>query len=184
MCSASRSSASGNLAATADVAIRVAAGPKAVEAAFAPVGGTAYAGGETIEVALHFDRAVTVDIAGGTPSVTLTVGAAPRTAGYLRGSGTRALTFGYTVQAADMDADGVDLVANSLALNGGKIAAVSDGGLAALGHAALAGGSGRTVNVAGRRPPGASAIARRRCRPPSWRGCGRTRTTPACNAAT
>ena len=45
-----------------------------------------------------------------------------------------------------MDADGVDLVANSLALNGGKIAAVSDGGLAALGHAALAGGSGRTVN--------------------------------------
>ena len=139
----------GNLAATADVAIRVAAGPKAVEAAFAPVGGTAYAGGETIEVALHFDRAVTVDIAGGTPSVTLTVGAAPRTAGYLRGSDTRALTFGYTVQAADVDADGVDLVANSLALNGGKIAAVSDGGLAALGHTALSGGSGRTVNVAG-----------------------------------
>ena len=136
----------GNLAATADVAIRVAAGPKAVEAAFAPVGGTAYAGGETIEVALHFDRAVTVDIAGGTPSVTLTVGAVPRTAGYLRGSDTRVLTFGYTVQAADMDADGVDLVANSLALNGGKIAAVSDGGVAALGHAALAGGSGRTVN--------------------------------------
>ena len=141
----------GDFAATADVAIRVAAGPKAVEAAFAPVGGTAYAGGETIEVALHFDRAVTVDIAGGTPSVTLTVGAAPRTAGYLRGSDTRVLTFGYTVQAADMDADGVDLVANSLALNGGKIAAVSDGGVAALGHAALAGGSGRTVNVAAAR---------------------------------
>ena len=136
----------GDFAATADVAIRVAAGPKAVEAAFAPAGGSAYAGSETIEVALHFDRAVTVDIAGGTPSVTLTVGAAPRTAGYLRGSDTRVLTFGYTVQAADMDADGVDLVANSLALNGGKIAAVSDGGLAALGHAALAGGSGRTVN--------------------------------------
>ena len=135
-----------NIAATADVAVRVAAGPKAVEAAFAPVGGSAYAGGETIEVALHFDRAVTVDIAGGTPSVTLTVGAAPRTAGYLRGSDTRVLAFGYTVQAADVDADGVDLVANSLALNGGKIAAVSDGGLAALGHAALAGGSGRTVN--------------------------------------
>ena len=133
---------------TADIAVRVAAGPKTVEAAFAsePAGGSAYAGSETIEVALHFDRAVTVDIAGGTPSVTLTVGAAPRTAGYLRGSDTRVLTFGYTVQAADMDADGVDLVANSLALNGGKIAAVSDGGLAALGHAALAGGSGRTVN--------------------------------------
>ena len=139
----------GDFAATADVAIRVAAGPKAVEAAFAPVGGTAYAGGETIEVALHFDRAVTVDIAGGTPSVALTVGAGSRTAGYLRGSDTRVLTFGYTVQAADLDADGVDLAADSLALNGGRIVAVSDGGAAALGHAALAGGSGRTVNVAG-----------------------------------
>ena len=136
---------------TADIAVRVAAGPKTVEAAFAsePAGGSAYAGSETIEVALRFDRAVNVDTTGGTPSVALTVGAGSRPAGYLRGSGTRALTFGYTVQAADVDADGVDLVANSLALNGGKIAAVSDGGLAALGHTALSGGSGRTVNVAG-----------------------------------
>ena len=44
-----------------------------------------YRGGETIEVALRFDRAVTVDTAGGTPSVALTVGAAPREARYLRG---------------------------------------------------------------------------------------------------
>ena len=139
----------GASAATADVAVRVAAGPKAVAAAFAPAGGTAYAGGETIEVDLRFDRAVTVDVTGGTPSVALTVGAGARTAGYLRGSGTRVLTFGYTVQAADLDADGVDLVADSLALNGGSIVAVSDGGAAALGHAALAGESGRAVNGAG-----------------------------------
>ena len=137
--------------ATADIAVRVGAGPKVAGVAFAsePAGGDAYRGGETIEVDLHFDRAVTVDPAGGKPSVALTVGAGSRTAGYLRGSGTRVLTFSYTVQAADMDADGVDLAADSLALNGGTIVGVSDGRAAALGHAALAGGNGQTVNVAG-----------------------------------
>ena len=139
--------------ATADIAVRVAAGPKVAGVAFAsePAGGnqSVYTAGETIEVDLHFDRAVTVDTAGGTPSVALTVGAGSRTAGYLRGSDTRVLTFGYTVQAADMDADGVDLAADSLALNGGTIVGVSDGRAAALGHAALAGGNGQTVNVAG-----------------------------------
>ena len=153
--------------ATADVAVRVAAGPKAVEAAFAPADGTAYAAGETIEVDLRFDRAVTVDATGGTPSVALTVGAGSKGAGYLRGSGTRTLTFGYTVQAADVDSDGVDLAADSLALNGGSIVAVSDGGAAALGHAAHVGGSGRTVNspaaggICARTPAVQSAILER-----------------------
>ena len=153
-----------DFAATADVAVRVAAGPKAVEAAFAPApasgGGPAYTEGSIVTVALHFDRAVTVDIAGGTPSVALTVGAGSRPAGYLRGSGTRVLSFGYTVQAADLDADGVDLAANSLALNGGRIVGVTDGGAATLGHAALAGGSGRTVNSAWT-PPAAGGICDR-----------------------
>ncbi len=156
-----------NIAATADVAVRVAAGPKAVEAAFASAGGTAYAAGETIEVDLRFDRAVTVDATGGTPSVALTVGAGSKGAGYLRGSGTRVLTFGYAVQAADVDTDGVDLAADSLALNGGSIVAVSDGGAAALGHAAHVGGSGRTVNspaaggICARTPAVQSAILER-----------------------
>ena len=152
---------------TADVAVRVAAGPKAVEAAFASAGGTAYAAGETIEVDLRFDRAVTVDTTSGMPSVALTVGAGSKGAGYLRGSGTRVLTFGYTVQAADVDADGVDLTANSLVLNGGSIVAVSDGGAAALGHPAHAGGTGRTVNspaaegICARTPAVQSAILER-----------------------
>ena len=154
-------------AVTADVAVRVAAGPKVVEAAFASAGGSAYAAGETIEVDLRFDRAVTVDATGGTPSVALTVGAGSKGAGYLRGSGTRVLTFGYAVQAADVDSDGVDLAADSLALNGGSIVAVSDGGAAALGHAAHVGGSGRTVNspaaggICARTPAVQSAILER-----------------------
>ena len=141
--------------ATSDIAVRVAAGPKVAAVAFAsqPAGGDAYRGGETIEVALRFDRAVVVDTAGGRPAVALTVGASRREARYLAdtdtllptGTGSRLLTFGYVVQSTDADGDGVDLAPNSLALNGGRIVAVSDGGATALGHAALVGGNGQTV---------------------------------------
>ena len=57
------------------------------------------------------------------------------------------------MQSTDADGDGVDLVPNSLALNGGRIVAVSDGGAAALGHAALAGGNGQTVVVVDNQTP-------------------------------
>ena len=147
----------GGVAATSTVDVRVAAGPKVAAVAFAsqPAGGDAYGRGDTIEVAVRFDRAVAVDTAGGTPLVALTVGASRREARYLAdtdtllptGTGSRLLTFGYVVESTDADSDGVDLVANSLALKGGRIVAVSDGGAAALGHAALAGGNGQTVVV-------------------------------------
>ena len=150
-------------AATSTVDVRVAAGPRVAGVAFAsqPGGGDAYGRGETIEVAVRFDRAVNVDTAGGVPSVALTVGAARRKAAYLAdtdtllpdGTGSRQLVFGYDVQSTDADDNGVDLVANSLALNGGRIVAVSDGGAAALGHAALAGGSGQTVVVVDNQTP-------------------------------
>ena len=153
----------GGVAATSTVDVRVAAGPAVTAVAFAsqPAGGDAYGRGETIEVALRFDRAVVVDTAGRVPSVALTVGAARREARYLAdtdtllpdGTGSRQLVFGYVVQSTDADGDGVDLVPNSLALNGGRIVAVSDGGAAALGHAALAGGNGQTVVVVDNQTP-------------------------------
>ena len=136
----------GSHAGAADVTVRVAAGPRVDGVEFVGTprgesGGRAvYGRGETIEVTLRFDRDVIVDSTGGTPSVTLTVGTAQRTAEYRRGTGSRQLVFGYTVASGDSDSNGVDLVANSLALNGGTIAGVSDNGAAALGHAALAGG--------------------------------------------
>ena len=156
--------------------MRVAAGPTVTGVAFAssPAASGGYGLGEHIDVALRFDRPVRVDTAGGTPSVALTVGTERKTAAWLGGSGSRAPVFRYTVQAADTDIDGVDLVADSLALNGGTILGVSDGGAAALGHAALAGGTGRRVQggtpESGRR---ASAGARPRCSRPSWPGCRR-----------
>ena len=139
--------------ASADVAVRVAAGPKVERVSFATLalsaGGPAYTADGVVSVTLGFDRAVTVTTADGTPSVSLTVGTAAKTAGYLNGTGTRSLTFGYTVVAADTDTDGVDVAADSLTLNGGRITGVSDGGAAALGHAGLAGGSDRPVNGSG-----------------------------------
>ena len=144
----------GSHAGAADVNVRVAAGPKVDVVEFVGTprgesgGRTVYAQDEFIEVALRFDRAVTVDSTGGTPSVALTVGTTQRTAEYRRGTGVRQLVFGYTVASGDSDSNGVDLVANSLALNGGTIAGVSDNGAAALDHAALAGGADRGVNGA------------------------------------
>ena len=53
---------------------------------------------ETVEARLTFDEAVTVDSAGGVPSVSLTLGTSTQeSATYLRGSGTAELTFGYTL---------------------------------------------------------------------------------------
>ena len=73
----------GGVAATSTVDVRVAAGPAVAAVAFAsePAGGDAYGRGETIEVAVRFDRAVNVDTAGGVPSVALTVGAARKEGG-------------------------------------------------------------------------------------------------------
>ena len=77
-----------------------------------------YAIGETIEVTLTFSEAVTVV---GTPRITLDIGGAHGAAEY-SGAGTTPgqLRFSYTVAAGDEDRDGIAVVANSLALNGGS----------------------------------------------------------------
>ena len=111
-----------------------------------------------------------MDIAGGTPSMALTIGTAQKTAQYRRGTGMRQLVFGYRVASGDSDGNGVDLVANSLALNGGTIVGVSDNAAAGLGHAALAGGANRGVDgsmfpqglgICGRSPAVQAAILER-----------------------
>ncbi len=61
----------------------------------------------------------------GTPQITLETGATDRVVDYTSGTGTTTLTFSYTVQAGDTNAD-LDYVATtSLALNGGTIADVA-----------------------------------------------------------
>jgi Ca2+-binding RTX toxin-like protein len=77
-----------------------------------------YATGDVIQVTVTFSEAVTVT---GAPQLTLTVGGASCTANYTSGSGTSALVFSYTVQAGDVDADGIGIPANAISLNGGTI---------------------------------------------------------------
>jgi hypothetical protein len=56
----------------------------------------------------------------GNPRLTLTVGATTKYADYISGSGTKILTFRYTVEAAMNDTDGI-AVATTVDLNGGTI---------------------------------------------------------------
>ena len=110
---------------------------------------------------------MTVDIQHGTPRIGLTVGTAAtttgflvtKTAGYLRGSGSRRLVFAYEVQASDTDMDGVSVPANSLVRNGGLIVN-SDGFWFRLSHEALTDNTDHKVNGA--------------VTPPSGGVCGRT----------
>ena len=116
-----------------------------------PIRGDAhYRSLERITLALDFSEAVTVDTSSGTPRLTVSVGANERPAGYDAGTGTTTLTFSWPVKAADLDADGISVAANRLALRGGTI---TDrvGNAANLNHAALAVQSGHRVS--GRRSP-------------------------------
>ncbi len=80
----------------------------------------AYKVGDTINVTVQFDEAVTVNTTGGTPTLTLETGTTDRTATYTGSSGNT-LTFSYTVQAGDVTADLDYTGTTALALNGGTI---------------------------------------------------------------
>lgn len=81
-----------------------------------PASGT-YGPGQQIDVLAAYTEPLIVS---GSPQVTLTIGATDRAATYAAGSGTGTLTFRYTLQAGDSDADGI-AVKSPIALNGGLI---------------------------------------------------------------
>ena len=102
----------------------------------------------------------------GTPQLGLTIGSRTRQASYAgfaspslasRHGITRraALKFSYTVQASDLDVDGISIAANALTLNGGTITRASDATVAAsLSHPAFTDGQDvfPTRKVYGRLP--------------------------------
>ena len=110
-----------------------------------------YAAEDEIEVRVTFNETVEVE---GTPQLRLRVGSRTRTAGYLRGTGTAALLFGYEVAEGDEDTDGVSIEANRLTLNGGTIKDEGDNP-AELAHEAVAAQAGHQVD--GVRPAFVSA---------------------------
>ena len=98
-----------------------------------------------MEVTLRFSEAVTVDTTGGTPSIGLDLGGTEsRNAPYLRGSGTTALVFGYTLTATDGTHSSMLVPIDSLALNSGTIRSQATSANAALSHngAAMGGSPG------------------------------------------
>lgn len=79
-----------------------------------------YSYNETIAITLNFNRSMVLDSTSGTPYLSINVGGVSKQATYVTGSGTSSLTFNYTVQYGDADADGI-LVSSPLVLNGGVL---------------------------------------------------------------
>ncbi len=105
-----------------------------------PASGDTYGQGETIEISVTFNEAVTVT---GEPRVRLEVGERKRWARYFGADGAT-LTFTYSVKKVDVDDNGIGIGKNSLKPNGGSIED-ADGNAARLKHPALADQSGHKV---------------------------------------
>src|SRR5205085_1719450 len=97
--------------------VRVDAVAPAITAATGPANGT-YIAGQNLDFTVTWDENVTVT---GTPRIGLTIGATAQQANYFSGSGTGVLTFRYTVQAGDLDANGIQFSSTTIDLNGGTI---------------------------------------------------------------
>ena len=111
-----------------------------------PASGDTYRQGERIEVMAVFDIAVVVT---GAPRLELTIGSDKRYASYYNPPGSNdppetTLVFLYTVQAGDVDTDGIYIAANALSLNGGSIS--TNGTNAELDHDAVAASALRKVD--------------------------------------
>ncbi|WP_347450789.1 Ig-like domain-containing protein [Acetoanaerobium noterae] len=80
-----------------------------------------YISGQNLDFTVNFSENVTVNTAGGTPYILITLNTGgPVNAAYQSGSGTSALVFRYTVQSGNYDADGI-AVGASITANGGTI---------------------------------------------------------------
>ena len=76
-----------------------------------------YINGQNLDFNIEFSENVTVNTIEGTPQLAITIGATTRQALYQSGSGSSTLVFRYTVQAGDLDTDGITI--GTLDANGG-----------------------------------------------------------------
>ena len=88
--------------------------------------------GETIEAQLTFSEAVTV--AGGAPTLKVTVAGKVTTLDYASGSGSTVLVFSRAVTDSSGTRSRIAVTANSLALGGARIVSTASGRAAAPGH--------------------------------------------------
>ena len=135
-------------AATATVGAAATGPPTVTDVAVTstPTSGTTYyLAGEVIEFTVTFSAPVTVT---GTPTFAFRLGAATRQAAYASGSDSAALVFARTVQAGEVDSNGISWNAIALALDGGTITQTGATTAARLTHAAQASLEGHRVDAA------------------------------------
>ena len=108
-------------------------------------GTTYYLAGEVIAFTVTFSAPVTVTA---TPKFAFRLGAATRQAAYASGSDSVALVFARTVQAGEVDRNGISWNALALALDGGTITQTGATTAARLTHAAQAPLAGHRVDAA------------------------------------
>ena len=108
-------------------------------------GTTYYLAGEVIEFTVTFSAPVTVTA---TPKFAFRLGAATRQAAYESGSDSAALVFARTVQAGEVDRNGISWNALALALDGGTITQTGATTAASLTHAEQAPLAGHRVDAA------------------------------------
>ena len=123
-------------------------------------GDDTYALGEIIRVTLTFSEAVDVT---GTPQITIDMDPAEwgeKQAAYESGSGNNSLVFAHTVVEPNISTQGIAVLANSLALNGGSITSVSSQADASLAHSGLSHDSSHKVDWKQSPPaPSVSSVA-------------------------
>ena len=135
-------------AATATVGAAATGPPTVTDVAVTstPASGTTYyLAGEAIEFTVTFSAPVTVTA---TPKFAFRLGAATRQAAYASGSDSAALVFARTVQAGEVDSNGISWNALALALDGGTITQTGATTAAILTHAEQASLEGHRVDAA------------------------------------
>ena len=124
----------------------------AVTVTSTPAAGETYLGGETIEFTATFTAPVTVT---GMPTFAFMLGEETREAAYARGSDTAELVFAYTVQAGEIDTDGISWKCERARARRRDRAADDDRSQCRGGRGARARERGRTEGApGGRRPAG------------------------------
>lgn len=140
----------------AAVTTAVAASPEVRRVAIASSPGPdlTYSAGDRIGVTVQFDREVDVT---GTPRLVIDIGRNARSAPMWMHSGSR-LHFGYDVDAADFDADGIGVGEQALRLDGARIAAGGESADVSLGRHAIHRDPAHKVDGPGRRRPRVASV--------------------------
>ena len=121
-----------------------------------PLRDDTYELGETIGVLVVFDRVVATT---GSPRVALIIGTQTRHAASASAPfDSSRLHFSYTVQAADLDEDGISIPANALILDGGTITALDGTTDADVSHGAVAADPAREASGTLVSPPAVTGI--------------------------